>query len=151
MIALNIFDPIVIIVLIYTVLITLMSLFNNPYPSSFLILLTIFVVTSYCYYKVNQKEPIIMPVCEITQETTTPYVETIQPTTTMPPMTTMTETTTTTTIPPITTMPPMTTMTTMPPITTMPPMTTPITTTTPPMTTMNITTTPGSITTLPTI
>ena len=85
MVALNIFDPIVIIVLNYTVLITLVSLFNSPNPSSFLILITLAVVTSYVYYKVNNNQPILIPVC-MYPETTTMYPET----TTMPPETTTT-------------------------------------------------------------
>ena len=76
MVAVNIFDPIVIIVLIYTVLMTLIGLFNNPYPSSFLLLITLAVVTSYIYYKVDKNEPILTPACET--ETTT------MPSTTMP-------------------------------------------------------------------
>lgn len=64
MVAVNIFDPIVIIVIIYTVLITLIGLFNNPYPSSFLLLITLFVVTSYIYYKVDKNEPVLTPTYE---------------------------------------------------------------------------------------
>jgi hypothetical protein len=104
MVALNIFDPIVIIVLNYTVLITLVSLFNSPNPSSFLILITLAVVTSYVYYKVNNNQPILIPVC-MYPETTTMYPET----TTMPPETTTMPPETTTTLPPtpgpITTLP----------------------------------------------
>ncbi len=122
MVAVNIFDPIVIIVVIYTILMTLIGLFNTPYPSSFLLLITLAVVTSYIYYKVDKNEPILTPTCETIPSTTMP--STTMPSTTMPP----------TTMPP-TTMP----STTMPP-TTMPP-------TTMPSTTMP----PGSITTLPVI
>lgn len=64
MVTVNIFDPIVIIVIIYTVLITLIGLFNNPYPSSFLLLITLAVITSYIYYKVDKNEPILTPTCE---------------------------------------------------------------------------------------
>lgn len=70
----NIFDPIVIIVIIYTVLMTLIGLFNNPYPSSFLLLITLAVVTSYIYYKVDKNEPILTPTCETeTTPSTTPF------------------------------------------------------------------------------
>jgi hypothetical protein len=70
----NIFDPIVIIVIIYTVLMTLIGLFNNPYPSSFLLLITLAVVTSYIYYKVDKNEPILTPTCETeTTPSDTPF------------------------------------------------------------------------------
>ena len=114
MVALNIFDPIVIIVLNYTVLITLVSLFNSPNPSSFLILITLAVVTSYVYYKVNNNQPILIPVCEIisTDETiipqTPPPTTMLLETTTTPLPTTMLVETTTTlppTLGPITTLP----------------------------------------------
>lgn len=124
MVALNIFDPIVIIVLIYTVLITLVGLFNSPYPSSFLVLLTLFVITSYIYYKVNKNQPILIPVCEIIStdetiipqtpppttmllDTTTPPPPTTMLLETTPPLTMLVETTTTLppTLGPITTLP----------------------------------------------
>ena len=81
MVAVNIFDPIVIIVVIYTILMTLIGLFNTPYPSSFLLLITLAVVTSYIYYKVDKNEPILTPTCE-TETTTMP--STTMPSTTMP-------------------------------------------------------------------
>lgn len=103
MVAVNIFDPIVIIVVIYTVLMTLTGLFNYPYPSSFLLLITLAVVTSYIYYKVDKNEPILTPVYEC--ETTGP-IDSIITTT---PFTTMPSTTPFTTMPsptgPITTLP----------------------------------------------
>lgn len=116
MVAVNIFDPIVIMVLIYTVLISLLSLYTNPYGGSFILLLTIFALTSYCYYKVNKNEPILIPVCEKTPHTSTP-----PPTTTSTPF----ETTSTpfeTTTPPFetTTMSPTTTPPSSTPITTLP-------------------------------
>ena len=120
MVAVNIFDPIVIIVVIYTVLMTLTGLFNYPYPSSFLLLITLAVVTSYIYYKVDKNEPILTPVYEC--ETTGPIdsIITTTPFTTIP-STTMPSTTT-----PFTTMPSTTMPSTMP--STMPEPTGPITT-----------------------
>jgi len=121
MVVVNIFDPIVIIVVIYTVLMTLIGLFNTPYPSSFLLLITLAVVTSYIYYKVDKNEPILTPTCETEMPFTT-MPSTTMPSTTMPP-TTMPSTTMPSTTMPSTTMP-STTMpsTTMPPgsITTLP-------------------------------
>ncbi len=117
MVAVNIFDPIVIIVVIYTVLMTLTGLFNYPYPSSFLLLITLAVITSYIYYKVDKNEPILTPVyeCETTGPidsiiTTTPFTTT--PFTTMPSTTPFT-TTPSTSMP--STMPSTTPFTTMPP------------------------------------
>ena len=123
MVAVNIFDPIVIIVVIYTVLMTLTGLFNYPYPSSFLLLITLAVVTSYIYYKVDKNEPILTPVYEC--ETTGPIdsIITTTPFTTIP-STTMPSTTTPFTTMPSTTMPSTTMPSTMPeptgPITTLP-------------------------------
>ena len=144
MVAVNIFDPIVIIVVIYTVLMTLTGLFNYPYPSSFLLLITLAVITSYIYYKVDKNEPILTPVYEC--ETTGPIITTT-------PFTTMPSTT------PFTTMPPTTPFTTMPP--TMPssmpstmPSTTPFTTMPPTMPSSmpsTMTEPTGPITTLPVI
>ena len=131
MVAVNIFDPIVIIVVIYTILMTLIGLFNTPYPSSFLLLITLAVVTSYIYYKVDKNEPILTPTCE-TETTTMP--STTMPSTTMP-STTMPSTTMPSTTMPSTTMPSTTMSPTTMPSTTMPPTTMP----------------PCSITTLPVI
>lgn len=124
MVAVNIFDPIVIIVVIYTVLITLIGLFNNPYPSSFLLLITLTIVTSYIYYKVDKNQPILTPACETEPSTTTPFTTT--------PFTTTPFNTTPFTTTPSETMPTSTPSETMP-------------------TSMPTSTPTGSITTLPVI
>ena len=96
MVAVNIFDPIVIILVIYTVLMTLIGLFNTPYPSLFLLLITLAVVTSYIYYKVDKNEPILTPTFTIQDvidewlkvQSTLPFItmpSTTMPSTTMPP------------------------------------------------------------------
>ena len=137
MVAVNIFDPIVIIIVIYTVLLTLIGLFNNPYPSSFLLLITLAVVTSYIYYKVDKNEPILTPACETetTPSTTTPFTTT--------PFTTTPFTTTPFTTTPSETMP-MSMPTSMP-------TSIPISMPTPMPTSMPTPMPTGSITTLPVI